>query len=113
MTIASDVIRCDTKTSILKDLLKKDSYSYEINKSILEKTKGLYELKEAILYTAFRRLEQSGAITSYWYKVSGVLYSDFELNRHSDLYIYKNSVTNLYLSTTSENLITIKNNHYI
>lgn len=26
----------------------------------------MYELKEATLYTAFRRLEQSGAITSYW-----------------------------------------------
>ena len=66
MIIASDMIRGHTETIILKHLLEKDSYGYEINKSILEKTKGLYELKEATLYTAFRRLEQSGAITSYW-----------------------------------------------
>lgn len=66
MTIASDMIRGHTETIILKHLLNKDSYGYEINKSILEKTEGLYELKEATLYTAFRRLEQSGAITSYW-----------------------------------------------
>ena len=66
MIIASDMIRGHTETIILKHLLEKDSYGYEINKSILEKTKGLYELKGATLYTAFRRLEQSGAITSYW-----------------------------------------------
>ena len=29
-------------------------------------TDGQYELKEATLYTAFRRLEQSGFIVSYW-----------------------------------------------
>ena len=27
---------------------------------------GRFELKEATLYTAFRRLEESGYITSYW-----------------------------------------------
>ncbi|HGM3773450.1 TPA: DUF4097 domain-containing protein [Clostridioides difficile] len=44
-------------------------------------------------------------------KVSGVLDSDFELNRHSDLYTYKNGITDLYLSTTNGNLTIIKNNH--
>jgi len=43
-----------------------DNYGYEINKSIQLKTGGNYELKEATLYTAFRRLEQAGCITSYW-----------------------------------------------
>jgi len=43
-----------------------DNYGYEINKSIQQKTDGNYELKEATLYTAFRRLEQAGCITSYW-----------------------------------------------
>jgi len=43
-----------------------DNYGYEINKSIQQRTNGKYELKEATLYTAFRRLEQSGCITSYW-----------------------------------------------
>ena len=44
-------------------------------------------------------------------KVSGFLDSDFELNRHSDLYTYKNGITDLYLSTTNGNLTIIKNNH--
>jgi len=43
-----------------------DNYGYEINKSIQQKTGGSYELKEATLYTAFRRLEQAGCISSYW-----------------------------------------------
>jgi len=43
-----------------------DNYGYEINKSIQQRTDGKYELKEATLYTAFRRLEQSGSISSYW-----------------------------------------------
>jgi DNA-binding PadR family transcriptional regulator len=43
-----------------------DNYGYEINKSIQQRTGGNYELKEATLYTAFRRLEQAGCISSYW-----------------------------------------------
>jgi DNA-binding PadR family transcriptional regulator len=43
-----------------------DNYGYEINKSIQQRTHGKYELKEATLYTAFRRLEQAGCISSYW-----------------------------------------------
>ena len=66
MSIASDLIRGHTDTIILAQLLKKDNYGYEINKSILQKTDGKYELKEATLYTAFRRLESAGCIVSYW-----------------------------------------------
>jgi DNA-binding PadR family transcriptional regulator len=47
-------------------LLERDSYGYEINKSIQEKTDHQYELKEATLYSAFRRLEQADFIQSYW-----------------------------------------------
>ncbi len=66
MAIASDMIRGHTETIILRHLLEKDSYGYEINKSIAEKTGNQYELKEATLYSAFRRLEQAGYISSYW-----------------------------------------------
>lgn len=66
MSIASDIIRGHTETIILAHLAEKDSYGYEINKSIKEKTKNQYELKEATLYSAFRRLEQGSLITSYW-----------------------------------------------
>ncbi len=66
MSIASDVIRGHTDTIILAQLMQGDSYGYKINRAIELKTGGQYELKEATLYTAFRRLEQTGLITSYW-----------------------------------------------
>ena len=66
MSIASDIIRGHTDAIILALLSAGDSYGYEINKAILRKTNGRYELKEATLYTAFKRLEESGSITSYW-----------------------------------------------
>ena len=64
--IASDLIRGHTETIILAHLVPKDSYGYEINKAIQEKTGGKYELKEATLYSAFRRLENARLIRSYW-----------------------------------------------
>jgi len=66
MSITSDLLRGHTDTIILTLLLHKDSYGYEINKSIQEKTANRYELKEATLYSAFRRLEEAGMIASYW-----------------------------------------------
>lgn len=66
MSIASDLIRGHTDTIILAQLSMADSYGYQINKMIQEKTNQEYELKEATLYTAFRRLEQAGYICSYW-----------------------------------------------
>lgn len=66
MSIASDLIRGHTESIILAHLAEHDSYGYQINKSIQQKTDGLYELKEATLYSAFRRLEESGCIQSYW-----------------------------------------------
>ena len=66
MSIASDMIRGHTDTIILAQLMRGDSYGYKINRAIEMKTGGQYELKEATLYTAFRRLEQMGCITSYW-----------------------------------------------
>ena len=66
MSIASDLIRGHTDTIILARLMGGDNYGYEINKSIQQKTGGKYELKEATLYTAFRRLEEAGCIASYW-----------------------------------------------
>ena len=71
MSITSDLIRGHTETIILARLIEKDSYGYEINKSIIDKTGGKYELKEATLYSAFRRLESTGMIKSYWGEGTG------------------------------------------
>ena len=66
MSITADTLRGHTDTIILAQLMRGDNYGYEINKNILECTKGEYGFKEATLYTAFKRLEQSGLIASYW-----------------------------------------------
>ena len=66
MSIAGDLIRGHTDAIILARLLKSDSYGYEINKIISTLSAGRFELKEATLYTAFKRLEDQGFIASYW-----------------------------------------------
>jgi len=66
MSIAGDLIRGHTDAIILARLLHADSYGYEINKVISTLSGGRFELKEATLYTAFRRLEDAGYIASYW-----------------------------------------------
>ena len=66
MSFSSDLIRGSTETVILAILLDGDNYGYAINRRIFEVSGGRYELKEATLYTAFRRLEDGGYIRSYW-----------------------------------------------
>jgi len=64
--ISTDLIRGHTDTIILNVLRHGDSYGYQIYKTIIEMSGNQYELKEATLYTAFRRLEKRGYIASYW-----------------------------------------------
>lgn len=66
MSIRADMIRGHTETIILAHLMNGNSYGYEINKSIKEKTNHQYELNDATLYCAFRRLEEGEYITSFW-----------------------------------------------
>ena len=63
---SADLLRGHTDTVVLSVLLKGDSYGYEIHKSIIEKLGGEYELKEATLYSSYKRLESDGCIFSYW-----------------------------------------------
>ena len=66
MTLNADLLRGYTEAIILCRLSGGDSYGYLINREISDQTGGRCELKEATLYTAFRRLEQGGFIASYW-----------------------------------------------
>ncbi len=66
MSITADLLRGHTEGIILSHLSRKNSYGYEINKAILEATNGRYELKEATLYSAFRRMEKAELIHSFW-----------------------------------------------
>ncbi|TLS49726.1 PadR family transcriptional regulator [Paenibacillus antri] len=51
---------------ILSVLTAKDNYGYEISKSIKERTEGMFEIQEATLYLALKRLEKQGAVSAYW-----------------------------------------------
>ena len=66
MSIASDLLRGNTDTIILASLTERDSYGYLINKEIMAKTDSQMELKDATLYSAFRRLEKDGLVSTYW-----------------------------------------------
>ena len=66
MPLSSDLIRGHTDTIVLAHLLREDSYGYRISRDILTETNKQFELKEATLYSAFRRLEKEGLVRSYW-----------------------------------------------
>lgn len=66
MALTADILRGYTDTIILRQLAQGDSYGYQINKRVFELSGGSFEMKEATLYTAFRRLESAGCISSYW-----------------------------------------------
>ena len=66
MALTADILRGYTDAIILRQLAGEDSYGYQINKRVTAITGGALEMKEATLYTAFRRLEAGGFIRSYW-----------------------------------------------
>ena len=66
MLNSSDILRGYTDTIIMAQLAQADSYGYVISKNVQEITRGELQLKEATLYTTFRRLESAGVIESYW-----------------------------------------------
>lgn len=62
----SDLLRGHTDTIVLSILKSSDNYGYEIRKSIIDKIGGDFDLKEATLYSSYKRLESEGYIESYW-----------------------------------------------
>lgn len=66
MNLSADLLRGYTDPIILRKLEKGDGYGYQISKEVSETSGGRLEMKEATLYTAFRRLEGAGYIRSYW-----------------------------------------------
>lgn len=70
MANTSELLRGHIEAILLAQLARGDNYGYQIAKAVSEATEGSLELKEATLYTAFRRLEEAGAITSYWGEAS-------------------------------------------
>lgn len=65
-SVSSDLIRGHINTIILRSLYDGDKYGYEIIAEIERKSAGQYSLKQPSLYSALKRLEKDGYITSYW-----------------------------------------------
>jgi len=63
--ISSDIIRGHLDAIILKLIIEKDRYGYEISKEISLRTDNQFEIKEATLYAVFQRLEKKEYIVSY------------------------------------------------
>ena len=63
--INSDIIRGHLDAVILKLILEKDSYGYEISKEISNRTNNRLIVKEATLYAVFQRLEKNEYVVSY------------------------------------------------
>ncbi|TDE94235.1 PadR family transcriptional regulator [Occultella glacieicola] len=63
--ISADFIRGYVDLLVLESLLDQPSYGYAISKRIEELSRGQYEMKETTLYSAVRRLEKTGAVTSF------------------------------------------------
>ena len=63
--ISSDIIRGHLDAVILKLIIEKDRYGYEISKEISKRTDNTFEIKEATLYAVFQRLEKNEFIISY------------------------------------------------
>jgi len=63
--ISGDVIRGHTDTLILRMLMERDMYGYEIANEIKDRTHNKFDIKEATLYAVVQRLEVKKLISSY------------------------------------------------
>ena len=66
MAHCGDILRGHTETIILRILSEGDSYGYEISKTIIDGGEGIIDVKDATIYTAFKRMEEDGLLTTYW-----------------------------------------------
>ena len=64
--ITSDFIRGHIDTIILKSILSGDKHAQEIANYIEEKSNGSYVVKQATLYSALKRLENTKLVNAYW-----------------------------------------------
>lgn len=78
--ISGDAIRGYIDIMILSILQRQPTYAYQLSKLIQEETGGEYEIKQTTLYSAVKRLEASGAVTSFQQVAdSGKLRTYYEL----------------------------------
>ncbi len=107
--ISSDLIRGHINTIILRSLYDGDKYGYEIIAEIERKSHGQYTLKQPSLYSALKRLEKDGYITSYWGgSVSGGRRKYFSLTDDGKAIAERNQTEWEYSRTVIDSLISDK-----
>lgn len=62
--IGADAIRGHIDLIVLSILERGPSYAYAISRTITERSGGAYVMKQTTLYTAVKRLEQQGQLSS-------------------------------------------------
>ena len=109
MLNVSDILRVFTDSIILAQLNISDSYGYSINKTISDLSDSYFELKEATLYTSFRRLEEAEYITSYWGdENSGARRRYYSITEKGRKYLEDNKNDWTKIQTTLEKVLNIK-----
>ena len=108
-SVSSDLIRGHINTIILRSLYDGDKYGYEIIAEIERKSHGQYTLKQPSLYSALKRLEKDGYVTSYWGgSVSGGRRKYFSLTESGKAISEQNQAEWEYSRTVIDSLISDK-----
>lgn len=63
--IGADAIRGHIDLILLAILETRPSYAYEISKTLTDRSRGEYVIKQTTLYTAVKRLESQGLLDSF------------------------------------------------
>lgn len=63
--IGADAIRGHIDLILLAILESQPSYAYELSKTIADRSRGEYVIKQTTLYTAVKRLQSQGLLDSY------------------------------------------------
>ncbi|WP_114853645.1 PadR family transcriptional regulator [Brachybacterium sp. YJGR34] len=63
--IGADAIRGHIDLIVLAILESRPSYAYELSKTITDRSRGEYVIKQTTLYTAVKRLQAQGLLDSY------------------------------------------------
>ena len=63
--IGADAIRGHIDLILLAILETRPSYAYEISRTITDRSRGEYLIKQTTLYTALKRLQSQGQLDSY------------------------------------------------
>lgn len=65
MVIGADAIRGHIDLILLSILEARPSYAYELSKTITDRSRGEYVIKQTTLYTAVKRMQAQGLLDSY------------------------------------------------